>query len=45
MKLGTDFWLIFRIVKAVLRALVEVFGDEEDMQQGNHAGLFPPRKK
>ncbi len=41
MKLGNDFWMIFRIIKAVLKALVEVFGDDEDIQQGNHDGLFP----
>jgi len=47
MKLGSDFWLIFRIIKAVLKALVELFGDEEDVKEGNHAGLFPKgyRKK
>lgn len=41
MKLGTDFWLIFRIIKAVLAVLVDIFGDEEDRKEGNHAGLLP----
>ncbi len=42
MKLGTDFWLIFRIIKAVLAVLVEIFGDEDDKKEGNHVGLLKP---
>lgn len=30
MKLGKDFWLILKIIMAVIKALIAVLGDEED---------------
>jgi len=30
MKLGSDFFLIWRIVMAIVKALIEILGDEDD---------------
>jgi len=33
MKLGKDFFVILRIVWAVAKALIELFGDDEDKEE------------
>lgn len=30
MKLGSDFWLILRIIAAIVKALIAALGDDED---------------
>lgn len=39
MKLGNDFWLILKIIMAVIKALIAVLGDEEDAREANHNGF------
>jgi hypothetical protein len=39
MALGKDFWLILRIIVAVYKALVEIFGDEEDKAEQEKNGF------
>lgn len=39
MKLGSDFFLILKIVFAVVKALIELFGDDEDVENGHRIGL------
>jgi len=33
MKLGSDFWLIAKVVTAIIEAIAKVFGDEEDDEE------------
>lgn len=39
MKLGSDFWLILRIVMAVIKALVAVLGDDDDAAESKNNGF------
>lgn len=39
MKLGNDFWLILKIVQAVIRALIAVLGDDDDAREGKTNGF------
>jgi hypothetical protein len=33
MKLGTDFWIVLRIIAAVIRALITCLGDQDDRDE------------
>jgi len=39
MKLGNDFWIILKIIMAVVKALIAVLGDDEDKQEANSNGF------
>ena len=39
MKLGSDFWLILKIVTAVIKALISVFGDDDDKREAESNGF------
>jgi len=39
MKLGSDFWLILKIIMAVIKALVAVLGDEDDIRESKSNGF------
>lgn len=39
MKLGNDFWLIMRIVMAVIKALIAVLGDDDDRAESKNNGF------
>lgn len=39
MKLGNDFWLILKIILAVVKALIAVLGDDDDVTEGKKNGL------
>jgi len=39
MKLGSDFWLIIKIVQAVIMALIAVLGDEDDRKNAKQNGF------
>ena len=39
MKLGGDFWLILKILAAVIKALIAVLGDEEDANEAKSNGF------
>lgn len=39
MKLGTDFWIVIRIVFAVIRALITCLGDEDDRNEFKSNGF------
>lgn len=39
MKLGTDFWIILRIVYAVVKALIDLFGDADDRVEAKKNGF------
>jgi len=39
MKLGSDFWLILKIIMAVIKALVAVLGDDDDKREAGNNGL------
>jgi len=39
MKLGSDFWIILKIIMAVVKALIAVLGDDEDAREANNNGF------
>jgi len=39
MKLGSDFWIILKIILAVVKALIAVLGDEEDAREAKSNGF------
>lgn len=39
MKLGSDFWLILKILQAVIKALVAVLGDDDDHRESQSNGF------
>ena len=39
MKLGNDFWLILKILAAIIKALIAVLGDEDDKREAAKNGL------
>ena len=39
MKLGNDFFLIMKIMMAVIKALIAVFGDDDDKREANTNGF------
>lgn len=39
MKLGGDFWLILKILLAVIKALIAVMGDEDDAREAKSNGF------
>ncbi len=39
MKLGNDFWLIMKIIMAVIKALIAVLGDDEDGDEAKRNGF------
>lgn len=39
MKLGNDFWLILKIVQAVIKALIAVLGDDDDARESKANGF------
>ncbi len=39
MKLGSNFWIILRIITAVFKALVAVLGDDDDKTEANNNGF------
>lgn len=39
MKLGSDFWLILKIIMAVIKALIAALGDEDDKREANNNGF------
>lgn len=39
MKLGSDFWFILRILKAIIKVLVDILGDEDDKREANGNGF------
>lgn len=39
MKLGDDFWLIMKIIMAVIKALIHVLGDEDDKREAKNNGF------
>ncbi len=39
MKLGGDFFKILRIIWAVTKALIELFGDDDDKQEMKNNGF------
>jgi len=39
MKLGNDFWLILKIIMAVIKALVAVLGDDDDRREAGSNGF------
>ena len=39
MKLGGDFWLILKIILAVVKALIAVLGDDDDRTELKNNGL------
>lgn len=39
MKLGSDFWLILKIIMAVVKALIAVLGDEDDARESKANGF------
>lgn len=39
MKLGNDFWLILKIVTAIVKALIHVLGDDDDKKEANNNGF------
>jgi len=39
MKLGSDFWIILKIIMAVVKALIAVLGDEDDAREANNNGF------
>lgn len=45
MKLGSDFFFIVRLIKALIEFFIEHFGDQEDKEISNHYGLIRPRGK
>jgi len=45
MKFGNDFYFIVRLMQAIIKFLIEHFGDDDDKNVSNHYGLIPPRKK
>jgi len=39
MKHGTDFWLIARIVTAIIKVLIAILGDEDDKHEAENNGF------
>jgi len=39
MAFGKDFWLILRIIAAVIRALIAALGDDEDKAEAKNNGF------
>jgi len=39
MKLGSDFWLVLKIIMAVVKALIAVLGDEDDQREAGQNGF------
>jgi len=39
MKLGSDFWLIAKIIMVVLKALIHALGDDEDKEAAKNNGF------
>jgi len=39
MKLGSDFWIIIKIIQAVMKALIAVLGDDDDKREANSNGF------
>lgn len=39
MKLGKDFWLIWRIVVAIVGVLAKILGDEDDAHEAESNGF------
>lgn len=39
MKLGTDFWLIMKIVTAIIKVLVAILGDDDDRKEAGNNGF------
>lgn len=39
MHFSKDFWLILKIIMAVIKALIAALGDEEDNAEANKNGL------
>ncbi len=39
MKLGSDFWIILKIIMAVFKALVAVLGDDDDKNEAKTNGF------
>jgi len=39
MKLGGDFWLILKIIMAVIKALIAALGDEDDRTELKNNGF------
>lgn len=39
MKLGRDFFIIWRIVLAIVKVLIEIFGDEDDINEAKSNGF------
>lgn len=39
MKLGNDFWLILKIIMAVVKALIAVLGDDDDIRESKNNGF------
>lgn len=39
MKLGNEFWLIMKIIMAVIKALIKVLGDDEDAREADNNGF------
>lgn len=39
MKLGNDFWLIMKIIMAVIKALIGILGDDDDKREANNNGF------
>ena len=39
MKLGSDFWIILKIILAVVKALISVMGDDDDRREAKSNGF------
>ncbi len=39
MKLGTDFWIITRIVAAIIKVLIAILGDNDDKDEWTKNGF------
>ena len=39
MKLGSDFWLILKIITVVIKALIQVLGDDDDKREAESNGF------
>lgn len=39
MKLGKDFWLIMKIITAIIKVLVAILGDDDDVREGKANGF------
>lgn len=39
MKLGNDFWLIAKIVAAIIKVLISILGDDDDRNEAKNNGF------